>query len=161
MTDLHLEIEIESSPETVFATLVDLRGYGRWLPRSTAFPGTTEISPGPVRVGTTYVESAPSGVRRGTITELARPTRMTFHQPMTLKPKLLGVIDMWVRYALTQQGSWVHLDRDIALEIPWQLKLLQPFVVRQFRSESGRTLRALKAHVEGAGAAAAAPAPPD
>jgi uncharacterized protein YndB with AHSA1/START domain len=149
MTEIKLESEIRSTAEAVFAAIVDLRGYDRWLTPSSAYPGTTEISAEPITVGTTYVESGPQGVRRGTITDFEPPTRVTFHQPMTMKPRLLGVIDINVRYTITPtQVGAIHLSREVILTLPLPLKLLTPLVLRQFRGESERTMRALKAFVE-------------
>jgi uncharacterized protein YndB with AHSA1/START domain len=148
MPELHIETDIRSTADSVFATLIDLRGYDRWLPKSSAFPGTTEVSSDPVAVGTTYVESSSAGVRRGTVTELQPPTLVTFHQPMTMKPALLGTIDIHVRYTLTKADEVVHLSRVVELTLPWQLKLMKALVLKQFRAESERTVNALKAFLE-------------
>ena len=90
MISLSFEADIAASAERVFSLLADLRNYAQWLPASSAFYGTSEISEGPVGVGTTYVERTPVGVRHGVVTALVRPTRLDFEQPMTLKPRLLG-----------------------------------------------------------------------
>src|SRR5207302_9689588 len=137
--------DVHCPADALFDTIVDLRGYGRWLTPSTAYAGTTDISPEPVAAGTTYVESVRTGVRQGTVTEFEPPTRVTFHQPMTLTPRLLGVIDILVRYTLTPAADSVHVSRDVTLSIPLALKPMQPYVVRQFRREGARTLSALKA----------------
>jgi uncharacterized protein YndB with AHSA1/START domain len=149
MVEIHLQTEIAASPERVFDATADLRSYGQWLTREGPYGGTTEITPGPVALGTTYVEPERRGVRRGTVTEFERPVRVTFDQPMTLKPKLAGVIDITVRYTFTPSDAGVHVDRDMTLRLPWSLKLVQPMVVRQFRTESQRAMDALKAFVEG------------
>jgi hypothetical protein len=52
---------IEGSPETIFGLIADMPNYGRWLPGSEAFGGTTEVSPYPVRLGTTYLDAGPLG----------------------------------------------------------------------------------------------------
>jgi len=39
----------------------DLPNYGRWLPGSEAFGETTEVSPYPDRLGTTYLDAGPAG----------------------------------------------------------------------------------------------------
>jgi uncharacterized protein YndB with AHSA1/START domain len=148
MVRLSLEIDIHSSAETVFDAIVDLRGYGRWLSTSSAYPGTTEISADPIAAGTTYVEQGPSGVRHGAVTELRAPERVTFHQPMTMKPALLGVVDIHVTYTLTPTPDGVHVDRLVDVTIGWPLKLVRPLVLRQFRQESERTMRALKDFAE-------------
>jgi uncharacterized protein YndB with AHSA1/START domain len=148
MVRLSLENEIHSSAETVFDAIVDLRGYGRWLSSSSAYAGTTEISTDPIAAGTTYVEQGPNGVRHGSVTELRAPERVAFHQPMTMKPRLLGVIDILVTFTLTPTPAGVHVGRVVDLTIGWPLKLAQPLVLRQFRQESERTMRALKDFAE-------------
>ena len=148
MVAFRLETEIHSSAERIFAAIVDLRGYDRWLDRSKSFPGITDISTDPVAAGTTFVESEPRGVRHGTITEFQPPTRVTFHQPMTMKPRPLGFIDIDVTYTLTPSGASTHLARAVILGLHGPLRLVQPLVVRQFRREGLRTMLALKAHAE-------------
>src|SRR3712207_5423728 len=101
MPELHFETEIAAAADDVFATIVDLRGYGRWLPQSADYKGTVEISDGEVGEGTTYVERSPTGIRHGRITEFERPTRVAFHQPMTLRPKIAGVIEITLTYTLS------------------------------------------------------------
>jgi len=59
---------IEGSPETIIDLIADMPNYGRWLPVSEAFGGTTEVSPYPVRPGTTYLDAGPAGQRPGSVT---------------------------------------------------------------------------------------------
>jgi uncharacterized protein YndB with AHSA1/START domain len=148
MVELSFETEIHSSADTVFQLITDLRGYDRWLTSSAAYAGTTEISTDPITTGTTYIESSSSGTRHGTVTELDPPSRVTFHQPMTMKPHLLGTIDIHVTYTLAPTPAGVRVTRLITLTLPRLLKLLQPFVLRQFRQESQRTMQALKSFTE-------------
>lgn len=143
-----LETDIHGPAEAVFDTIVDLRGYGRWLGSSTAYAGTTEINGDPIAAGTTYVEQSSQGVRRGTVTELDRPTGVTFHQPMSMTPRFLGVIDIHVAYTITPAAQGVHLRRVVTLGLPLRLRLLRPVVVPPFRRESERTMRALKEFIE-------------
>jgi ribosome-associated toxin RatA of RatAB toxin-antitoxin module len=51
MSTSHLQFtaRIEGSPETIFDLIADMPNYGRWLPGSEAFGGTTEVSPYAVR----------------------------------------------------------------------------------------------------------------
>jgi len=148
MTQIRQEAEIDAPVERIFAAIVDLRGYDRWLATSKVFEGITDISSDPVGLGTSWAEPWPNGVRRGTVTQFDPPTRVTFHQPMTMSPRLLGVIDITVSRTLTPKPTSVHVRRVVTIGIPWPLKLAQPIVVRQFRSESGRTLHALKRFAE-------------
>jgi hypothetical protein len=147
MTDIPSEADIHCSAETLFDLIIDLRGQDRWLSPSSSFHGTTEISSDPVRLGTTYRELEPLGVRNGTVTEFEPPTKITFHQPMTMRFHL-GIVDVIMRYTLTPAGDSTHVRRVVTIRIPWPLKLLQPVVVRAFRIESGRTLLALKAYAD-------------
>ena len=148
MTEIRQEAMIEAPIEVIFAAIVDFRGYDRWLAKSNVFEGITEISSDPIALGTTWSERGPNGVRHGTVTEFDPPTRVTFHQPMTMSPRFLGVIDITVRVDLTQTPISVRARRVVTIGIPWPLKLVQPVVVRQFRLESGRTLLALKRFAE-------------
>jgi uncharacterized protein YndB with AHSA1/START domain len=119
------EADILCPVEKVFDLIIDFRGQDRWLTGSSAFHGTTQISSNPVALGTTYREPGPFGVRNGTVTEFERPTKITFHQPMTVKLRA-GVVDVVVRYTLTQQGAATHVRRVVTLGIPLSLRLVQP-----------------------------------
>ena len=147
MIEMPFEVDILCPAEKVFELIIDFRAQDRWIAGSSAFHGTTEISSNSVALGTTYCEPGPFGVRYGTVTEFERPTKVTFHQPMTLRARA-GVVDAVVRYTLSPKGEATHVRRVVTLGIPWPLKLLQPILVREFRTESARTLRALKAYAD-------------
>jgi uncharacterized protein YndB with AHSA1/START domain len=150
MIDIPSEAEVLCPAEKIFDLIIDFRGQDRWLPRSSAFHGTTKVSSDPVALGTTYREPGPFGVRNGTVTEFERPTKITFHQPMTMRLHS-GTVDVTLRYTLTPNDGATHVSRVVTLGIPWPLRLLQPILVREFRTESGRTLLALKAYADGLG----------
>jgi uncharacterized protein YndB with AHSA1/START domain len=145
--DIPSDAEIRCPADKIFDLIIDFGGQDRWLPQSSAFRGTTDISSDPVRLGTTYREPGPFGVRNGTVTEFERPTKVTFHQPMTLRLHS-GTVDVTLRYTLTPGAGSTHVSRVVTLGIPWSLRLVQPILVREFRSESGRTLLALKAYAD-------------
>jgi uncharacterized protein YndB with AHSA1/START domain len=144
MIEIQYETEVYCAAEKVFDAIVDLAGYDRWLPASKVYLGITDVSTDPVTLGTTYVESCRQGVRHGTIAEFEPPTHVVFHQPMTIKPRFLGIIDILVRYTLTPAADSTHVCRLSTPTIPWQLKLAQPLILRDTRAENKRTLRALK-----------------
>ena len=98
-------------------------------------------------LGTTYREPGPFGVRHGRVTEFERPTAVTFHQPMTMRLHA-GTVDVLMRYTLTLVDGGTRVRRVVTLGIPWSLKLVQPVLVRAFRTESSRTLLALKAYAD-------------
>jgi hypothetical protein len=147
MIDIPSEAQIHCPAEQIFDLIIDFRGQDRWLTESSAFHGTAEISTDPVALGTTYREPGPLGVRNGTVTEFERPTKVTFHQPMTMRLHA-GVIDVTLRYTLTPGAGSTHVRRVVTLGIPWSLRLLQPVVVHSFRTESARTLLALEAYAD-------------
>jgi uncharacterized protein YndB with AHSA1/START domain len=149
MPVISAEADISCPAEKIFDLIIDFRGQDRWLTTSSAFHGTTEISSDPVALGTTYRELGPFGVRNGTVTELERPTRITFHQPMAIRLHA-GTVDVTLRYTLTpdSRSRVTHVARVVTITIPWQLKLVQPVLVRAFRTESTRTLVALKAYAD-------------
>ena len=148
MIEIPSEADISRPANEIFAIIADLRQQDTWLPRSTSFRGTVDLTENPVLLGTTYREPGPLGVRDGMVTEYDPPTRITFHQPMTLRFGL-GTIDVVLRYVLTPGAGCTHVRRVVTLRIPLRpVKLLQPIVVREFRNESARTLTALKAYAD-------------
>jgi len=147
MIELTLEADMDAPAETIFDLITDFGGQDRWLARSSSFHGTALLTDGPVALGTRYRESDPFGIRNGTITEFERPAKVTFRQPMTLRLHA-GTIDVTVAYTLTPAGGSTHVRRIVTLGIPRSLRLIQPLLVRAFRTESTRTLLALKAQAD-------------
>lgn len=147
MTVIPAEADIRCPAEKIFDVISDLRGQDRWLTPSSAYHGTLETSSDPVTLGTTYREPGPFGVRHGQVTEFDRPTAITFHQPMTMRLHA-GTVDVVMRYTLTPADGLTHVRRVVTLGIPWSLKLVQPVLIREFRTESTRTLLALKAYAD-------------
>jgi uncharacterized protein YndB with AHSA1/START domain len=141
------EADIHCSPDKIFDLIADFGGQDRWLTHSSSFKGTHDVSSNMVALGTTYREPGPFGVRNGTVTEFERPTRITFHQPMTMKFGL-GTVDVTVRMTLSAEAASTHVKRVVTIAVPWQLKLFQPVLAREFRVESARTLLALKAYAD-------------
>jgi uncharacterized protein YndB with AHSA1/START domain len=147
MSEIPAEAYIRCPAEKIFDVIIDFRGQDRWLAPSSAYHGTLEVSSDPVAPGTTYREPGPLGVRHGRVTEFERPTAITFHQPMTMRLHA-GTVDVVMRYTLTPVDRGTRVRRVVTLGIPWSLKLVQPVGVRAFRTESSRTLLALKAHAD-------------
>ena len=150
MIELNFETAIRAAPEQVFDLLADLRDYDRWLPRSPAFRGTTEISPGAIGVGTSYIERSPFGIRRGQVTEYERPTRLGFEQPMALGPRGLGEIGIRLAYRLRPEEGLVHVHRRLVLSPSGIARLVLPFALGAFRAENVRVMEMLKRAAEAA-----------
>lgn len=148
MVELRWETDIHASIERVFSLLSELRDYGRWLPTSRSYRGTTTLSDGPIAKGTTYVEQAPLGIRHGTVTEFDRPTRLNFEQPMTMNPPILGTIDIRVFHTLTPGDGCVRLQRTVQISPRGPIGLAMPLAIRTFRNENDRIMKNLKSFAE-------------
>jgi uncharacterized protein YndB with AHSA1/START domain len=150
MTELRFEADIHAGAERVFGLLADLRTYDRWLPHSSSFNGTTQISDGPIGAGTTYVEPSALGTRYGKVTLFEPPAQLNFEQPMTMKPSAFGIVDIKQFHTLVpiDGGDSVHYTRVVQIEPHGLTKLILPFAIGMIRAENQRTLNALKAYAE-------------
>jgi uncharacterized protein YndB with AHSA1/START domain len=144
-------IDINTSAAKVFDVVVDLQSYAEWLPDSAAFHGTTSVSEFPVKQGTTYIESTPSGIRSGKVLEFERPSRVLFHQPMQMNHVPEGVlIDIKVEVILREKSEgFTSVERNVYLGFPEPLlQLKEPFETGA-NVEGARVLELLKKRVEG------------
>jgi uncharacterized protein YndB with AHSA1/START domain len=142
---------IEASPEAIFDLIADLPNYGRWLPGSQAFSATTQVSPYPVRLGTTYLDAGPTGERPGSVTAFDRPSRIAFHQTMQLRRgPLRADTAVQIEYTLEQAEGVTDVVRalDLTIRMSGPMKLVQPLVARAFHVENARTLAKLKRYLE-------------
>src|SRR5476649_2766294 len=115
MPKLRFTKNIQSSAETIFAVIVDLPGYHRWLPGSESFGAISDISSDPIGLGTTYVDAGPSGKRYGSIVEYTPPTNIGFHQPMQLTGLIRGTIDITLSYTLESAQGTTRVIRDVTV----------------------------------------------
>ncbi|MFC4140665.1 MULTISPECIES: hypothetical protein [unclassified Microbacterium] len=71
---------IEAPIEQVFDRLAGIDGYGDWMPsRGSLLRRTRQTSPGPVGLGTTYLDETSVGDVPGDVAEYLRPTAVVFH----------------------------------------------------------------------------------
>lgn len=146
IVEIPLQAEVQCSAERIFEVIADLNGQDRWLGRSAAFRGTVDVSDNPVRLGSTYREPSPQGVRHGEVTEFEPPELITFHQPMRLRP--FGRIDIVQRCTLEPQGDTTLVRRVAVVGIPVYLRPVAHIIIRTTSRESERTLTVLKAYCE-------------
>jgi hypothetical protein len=138
---------IEGSPETILDLIADMPNYGRWLPGSEALGGTTEVSPSPVRLGTTYLDAGQPSQRPCSVTGYNPPKYMAFHHTMLLKRgPLTANIDVNIRYTFepVERATCVIRDLDLTIQIPGLTKVAEHLVVSAFRKENVRILAQLK-----------------
>jgi hypothetical protein len=144
---------IKGSLEVIFDLIADMPNYHRWLPGSDAFGGTTQVTPYPVQLGTTYLDGGPLGMRPGSVTVFERPKRLGFHHTMAFKKgPLRGDADIEILYTLEPvEGDAIHVMRklDMAIVIPGIMRLAEPLVLRAFQKENLRIMAELKKYVEG------------
>ena len=65
VSHMRFTTQVAGAPEVVFDLVADMSNYGRWLPDSDVFGGTVNVTPYPVRLGTTYRDA-------GSVRNLAR-----------------------------------------------------------------------------------------
>jgi hypothetical protein len=142
---------IEGPPDVIFDLVADMPNYGRWLPGSQAFGGTTDVKPYPVCLGTTYLDAGPAGKRPGSVTGYDRPKFLAFHHTMLLqRGPLKADIDVHIRYRFEpiDNATFVVRDLDLQIRMPALLRIAEPLVLYAFRKENVRILAELKRYVE-------------
>ena len=152
-----------STPEVIFDLIADMPNYRRWLPHSMEFDRITEVSPYPVRLGTTSLDAGPLGQRPGAVTRFERPEHIDFHLTWLFKRgRLIANLDIQIRYTLEliERATRVIRDYNLTVRIPGLVKVLGPLVAYEARRENARILRSLKRYVE-AQPGVDAPSPPD
>ena len=143
--------QINGSPETIFDLVADMPNYSRWLPGSRSFGATSQVSPYPVQLGTTYLDGGPLGVRPGSVTEFDRPKAIGFHQTMLVEQGPLAAdcdIRIRVTFEPVRGGTSVTRILDLAIQIPGLMRIADPLVVSSFCKENTRLLAELKRYVE-------------
>ena len=148
--DLRFTTHIDGSPEMIFDLVADMPNYGKWLPDSSAFGGTVDVTPYPVRLGTTYLDAGPI-LKPGSVTEFDRPKHIAFRHTVQLRRSFLNTdIDARIRYTFEPKNGGTSVDRELALTFNLQgvSNLVLPFLLYGFRKENNRTLAALRTYVE-------------
>jgi uncharacterized protein YndB with AHSA1/START domain len=150
VSKVSIATDINAPAAKVFDVVVDLQSYAEWLPDSGSFHGTTSVSEFPVKQGTTYIESSPSGIRRGKVLEFDRPSRALFHQPMQMNKAPEGVlIDIKVEVIFSEKEEGVtSVERNVDLGFPQPLLELKPAFESGASHEGARVMELLKRRVE-------------
>lgn len=151
MFALHFEFtaQITGAADDIFDLVADMPNYSRWLPDSSAFSGTVNVTPYPVRLGTTYLDAGPIE-KPGEVTEFERPHRIGFHHVVQIRKPFTTDVDARVRYLFEPRnnGTLVTRELEMTMNLHGVLKLAAPALVWGFRRENARTLACLKTYVE-------------
>ncbi len=92
--------QIAAAPEFIFELVADMPNYSRWLPNSSSFGGTVNVTPYPVRLGTTYLDAGPVE-KPGVVTEFDPPRHIAFRHTVQIRSGPLNTdVDAQIRYTL-------------------------------------------------------------
>ena len=148
--ELIFTARIAGPPDMIFDLVADMPNYGRWLPDSSAFGGTTDVTPYPVRFGTTYLDAGPI-LKPGSVTEFDRPAHISFHHVVQIRKGILNTdVDARIRYSFLSEASGTFVERRLVLgfQLSGVLRWTLPLLLYGFRKENDRVLAALKQYVE-------------
>jgi hypothetical protein len=147
--------QVAASPGLLFDLLSDLPNYGRWLPPSGQFDGTTDVEPYPVRLGSRYHDGKPDKPGQdwwGTVTGFQPPGSIDFHHTIRVR-QLRATVDVHIHYSIEQQEQddqrtvvtrWLVLD----IGMPVVFRPLRPAITARFDQENLRTMAAVKQYAE-------------
>lgn len=109
VVELELARVVHASVDDVFARLADIEGHNDWMPkRGSILRSTAKTSPGPVGVGTTYVDRTSTGDMPGEVVEFDPPRTLVYHwwdKTKAGKVKMEG----WPAYRLEAKGDHTTL----------------------------------------------------
>jgi Polyketide cyclase / dehydrase and lipid transport len=139
---------VGAAPEVVFDLLADMPNYGRWLPGSEQFAGTTDVEPYPVRLGSRYRDGRPGEAGKewlGSVVGFRRPGSIDFHHTIKVR-QLNATIDVHIHYSFEEDGVSTAVTRWLVLDVtmPIALRPLRPAITARFDKENRRTMAAVK-----------------
>jgi Polyketide cyclase / dehydrase and lipid transport len=137
---------------TLFDLLSDMPNYGRWLPGSGQFAGTTDVEPYPVRLGSRYHDGKPDEPGKdwwGTVTGFQPPGSLDFHHTIAV-PQLRAAVDVHIHYSFEPQDGGTLVSRWLVLDItmPFVVRPLRGLIIAAFDRENVRTMAAVKQFAE-------------
>jgi uncharacterized protein YndB with AHSA1/START domain len=135
-------IDIDAPAREVYAAIRALDDYPTWLGHSIVYRGTKARTP---RSGAslTYEDSTMVGRMSGELVEEVPDHALQFHQA---KPS--GGLDALIRYDVGVVSTGTRVIRVGELTTHGMLRIVQPILLRMAAREGGRTMKALKAHLE-------------
>lgn len=146
MIRVELTAVIARPIEDVFAHLIDLPGYARWMPRLDLFRYSDVTSDGPMGVGTRYDDKTWMGTYRGEVVACHAPTTLVFRE--TLRWRGLRVAEARPAYRLVSTAGGTAVHHVAEGEFYGLFRLLTPLGAWMARGERRRTLRALRRALE-------------
>jgi hypothetical protein len=140
-------VDVVASPSVVFELIADMPKYGRWLPGSASYGGTTDVEPYPVRLGSRYHDGKPGEPGkdwRGEVVGFQPPGSVDFHHTIYAR-QVRATIDTHIHYSFEPVGAGTRVTRWLLLTInmPLVVRPLRRLIISAFDKENVRTLDAL------------------
>ncbi|WP_404386507.1 hypothetical protein LL946_08015 [Knoellia locipacati] len=109
VVEFEMERIIHAPIEDVFDRLADIDGHNDWMPtKGTILHHSEKTSPGPIGVGTTFLDQTIVGWTPGDVTEFERPTTLVYHWwDKTRRGKVTA--EGWPGYRLEAKGDHTTL----------------------------------------------------
>ena len=147
--EFELERTIAAPVESVFARIVDLDGWTMLMSgKGSMLRSTRQTSPGPVAVGTTYVDETSQGPTPGEVVELEEPRKVLFHWWDTNKAGKV-TFEGWPGFVLEPQGvDRTRVRHTARLQVNGVWQLGRPVFSWLARRERSATLEALADSLE-------------
>lgn len=146
MIRVELTTVIARPIEDVFAQLIDLPGYSRWMPRLDLFRRSDVTSDGPMGAGTLYYDKTWMGIYRGEVVEFRAPTTLVFRETLRWLGRRVAEARPAYRLVSTEAGTEVHHVGEG--EFYGIFRLMTPIGAWIARGERRRTMRALRRALE-------------
>jgi uncharacterized protein YndB with AHSA1/START domain len=148
MSAVRVEVDeiIERPVEKVFERATDLPGYADWMPHTGVFKNASQISEGPLALGTQYLDQGRMGKFRGEVVEFQEPSRVVFSE----KLRWFGapVVDTRLHYEFRAVPQGTALHHVAESDLHGLFRLMKPMVGVIGRGERARTVKALKRSLE-------------
>jgi hypothetical protein len=144
--------EVAARPELLFELLSDLPNYGRWLPSSGQYAGTTDVEPYPVQLGSRYHDGKPGQHGKdwwGSVTGFQPPGSIDFRHTIHIRP-LRATVDVHIHYSLEKGNQGTLVTRWLILDfsMPLVFRPLRPVITAKFNQENLRTMAAVNQYAE-------------
>jgi uncharacterized protein YndB with AHSA1/START domain len=148
MSGVRVEIDgvIARPIEQVFERATDLSQYADWMPHNGVFKTCSDVSEGPVQLGTTYLDRGRMGNFRGEVSAFERPSRVAYTETLHWFGAPVVVARMEYAFSPDARGTAVHHVAES--ELHGIFRLMRPMVVVIGRGERQRTVTALKRSLE-------------
>ena len=113
--NLRFTAQMLGRAEMIFDLVADMPRYDRWLPHSSAFRGTINVTPYPVGLGTTYLDAGPIE-KPGVVTEFDRPSHISFQHTVQIRQRILNTdVEARIRYTFDPNDRGTFVDRALVL----------------------------------------------